>query len=71
MVHLRINSENEQEYVDEPEADIFLEKDTWDISDLWCGFIIIVLYSLHLSVVYCQCIVKIPFTNKCTLLLNT
>jgi hypothetical protein len=33
MVHLCINLEYEQEYVEENEADISLETDIWDISD--------------------------------------
>jgi hypothetical protein len=33
MVHLCINSDNEQEYVEDTEADKSLETDTWDISD--------------------------------------
>jgi len=33
MVHLCINSDNGQEYVEDTKADISLEMDTWDISD--------------------------------------
>jgi hypothetical protein len=33
MIHLCINSDNEQEYVEDTEADISSETDTWDISE--------------------------------------